>query len=962
MFELFGIGKAWEGAFRKEAPSGQQGIVADSPISAAGLKVNPASPGTDQTRNKFQAASDALRSAFGGFARETRPTYETTLSETRATAAFTSGVSARVDPFQVNFGLLKSTNAVNTYDGGVTRESTASIGLDVTSPESASRLSSSASLALDLVGSSSTIVSKAEMNTSTTNSYGSGHLTFSSGGNTSSSAGTLTGTLTATGKAADATSLTVTLKNNASPGDGVLGLGGSANVQFEVADQTGEKIFSFNGSIKAGDQVYLGADIGLSLSFSAGDLVKNHTSTFAVTRTPNSVDGNATFNNANASLRPQFDNNAQVTAGSFTINGTSVAVNANDTINSVISRINGSGAGVTASLSGDKITLVTNSNSDQNIVLANDTSGFLNATKLAGASTVKGDLRDDERLLTDTGRFGNTTSGSFQINGVTISIDKNTDTIKTVVEKINSSGSGVTASLNSSTNQIELVTSSNSEDLITVSNDTTKFLTNAKLVTGNTVRGNIRDDQQILSKTTQFAAVTTGSFTVNGVSITVNKDTDTLSSIISKVNGAGAGVTAGYDAASGKLAFTRQGTSITLANDTSGFLAAAKVPLGTTNAVHQANPDAAFNGTGVNSPSFDAGYSVQAGTFTVNGATISVAANDSINSVLAKITASAAGVTASYDSTTELVTLASKEGGSGVITVGSDTSGFLAAVKLAGATNSVTTTTYSSFTSAIDEIVEYSGVTAGTLTVNGQDLAIDPATTTVRGLVDALNNLTGVAASVNEDNGRINIWSDVGGASLTLSDTSGILATLGVSAGTVKGAVGRSNSVITRTGNSTVSNAIDVASRVSAAVTGLNEALAGLDGEDLDDAFGTIVSHLRDNGIRGLEVTRDGDDVTLSLRRDELVNALNALSENTDLARSIAATFERFGEDVASAAGWDAEAAATVQTLRLENTSRAQLLADQTATSLLFLRSSLQPHESEDSTQKAAMKAYGESV
>jgi hypothetical protein len=943
MFELFGIGKAWEGAFRKEASSGQQGIVADSPISASALKVNSASKGTDNTRSRFQGASDALRTAFAGFARETKPVYTTSLTESRSTAAFVDGVSARVDPFQVNYGVLKSTNAVNTYDGGVTRESTASIGLDVTSPESASRLSSSASLALDLVGSSSTIVSKAEMNTSTTNSYGSGHLTFSSGGSTSSSAGTLTGTLTATGKAADATSLTVTLKNNASPGDGILGLGGSVNV-----------------SIKAGDQVYLGADIGLSLSFSAGDLVKNHTSTFAVTRTPNSVEGNATFNNANASLRPKFDNNAQVTAGSFTINGTSVAVNANDTIDSVISRINGSGAGVTASLSGDKITLVTNSNSDQNIVLANDTSGFLNATKLAGASTVKGDLRDDERLLTDTAKFGNTTSGSFQINGVTISIDKNTDTIKTVVGKINSSGAGVTASLNSSTNQIELVTSSNSEDLITVSNDTTKFLTNAKLVTGNTVRGNIRDDQQILSKTTQFAAVTTGSFTVNGVSITVNKDTDTLSSIISKVNGAGVGVTAGYDAASGKLAFTRQGTSLTLANDSSGFLAAAKVPLGTTNAIHEANPDATFDGTGANAPMFDAGYSVQAGAFTVNGVTINVAANDSINSVLAKITASAAGVTATYDSTTELVTLATKDGGTGQITLGGDTSGFLAATKLAGATNSVSTYTYSSFTSAIDGIAEYAGVTAGTLTVNGQDLAIDPATTTVRGLVDALNNLTGVAASINEDTGGINIWSESAGASLTLADTSGVLATLGVLQGTVTGTTGRSNSVTTRTGTSTTSNSIDVAAKAAAAVSQLNEALGGLASEELNEALETLVGHLRDNGIRGLSVTSDGDEVGVSVSQDQLVNALNAFNDDEGLAKTLASAFERFSADVGSAAGWDAPAPAAVQTLSLADTSRAQLLADQTAATLLFLRSSLQPHESEETTQRAAMKAYSE--
>ena len=42
------------------------------------------------------------------------------------------------------------------------------------------------------------------------------------------------------------------------------------------------------------------------------------------------------------------------------------------------------------------------------------------------------------------------------------------------------------------------------------------------------MRGNIRDDQQVLAKTTQFAGVASGSFSINGVAIAVNKDTDSL--------------------------------------------------------------------------------------------------------------------------------------------------------------------------------------------------------------------------------------------------------------------------------------------------------------------------------------------------------------------------------------------------------------------------------------------------
>ncbi|HEY6362584.1 MAG TPA: flagellin hook IN motif-containing protein [Vicinamibacterales bacterium] len=955
MFELFGVGKAWEGAFRRDPGADRLTAVADSPISAVALKMSSASLETsDKARSRFQAASDALRGAFGLFARETKPVYTATSSSTRSAAALVDGVSARVDPFEVHYGVLQSSDEVNSLQGGITRQSQTAIGLDVTSPEAASRLSSNGNLGLDVVGAVSTKISRAEMNTATSGTHDSSSLTFGLGANTSSSTGTLSGTFTGVGKADDATALTVKLKRNATLGG--LPLLGAADVEFEVKDQTGELVFSFHGTIKPGDQVYLGDDIGLSISFSAGDLKKDHTSTVTITRTPISVDANAKFNNANPALRPQFDNNAQVTSGSFKVNGTTIDVYADDSINSVISRINSSGAGVSASLSGDKITLVTNSNSDQDVQLTNDTSNFLKATRLDGASTVKGNFRDDERLLKDTSRFGTVQSGSFQINGVTISIDKDTDTLDTVLARINSSGAGVTASFDSSTNKIDFVGTANSEDLIAVSNDTTGFLAKANLSTINTVRGNIRDDRQILSKTTQFASVTTGSFTLNGVSISVNKDTDTLASIIDRVNNAGAGVTASYDAATDKLVFTRSGDLITLQNDTSGFLAAAKVATGTTTAIHEANPDAAFNGTGANAPMFDAGVSVDQGSFTVNGVSISVKKDDSINSVLAKITASAAGVTATYDSATELVTLTSSS--SSPITVGGDTSGFLAAVKLAGAASSVSTVGYSSFTTAIGDLPEYSGVTAGTLTINGQAIAIDPATTTINGLVDAINGLAGLAASVNQDSGGINIWSESGG-SLTLADTSGVLATLGISAGTYVGSSGRSSSITIRTGSSTTSNSIDVAGKASAAVTGLNEALGGFASEELEEALDTFVGLLRDHGIRGLQVSDDGDEVGLSVSEEELVNALNALNDDADLARALASTFERLSADVAAAAGWDTPAPAAVQTLSLADMSRAQLAADQTATSLLFLRSTLQPQESAETTQKAAMKAYG---
>ena len=841
MFELFGIGKAWEGAFRNErATERPEGPVPDSPISASGLKIHSGleSSAANKAREDFRSAAHALRTAFGTFSREAKPVYSTVWSTRGPASALVDGQAARVDPFAVDYDVLQTTSQINTQTSTV-RRSAVSLGLDVSSAESAS-----------------TIRSTAEMNTSSTTSYGSNSLSFSNGGNSSTSAGSLTGTYTGLNGAADATSLTVQITKGGTLSTGFLGLGSPTPIDFQVADQTGEILFTYSGSLKPGDTVYLGANIGLTLSFGAGELKTNHTASTTVSRNPVQVNTSATFNDANTSLRPSFDNNAQVTAGSFTINGTSIAVNADDSIASVIARINGAGAGVTASVSGDRVTLATAGNSEDAIVLANDTSGFLAATKLASAVTTL---------------------------------------------------------------------------------------------------GSVRDDRQVLSKTSQFNTVSTGSFSVNGVSISVNTATDSLSTIISRVNNSGAGVTASYHSQTGKLIFTPVvvGATLVLDNDTSGFLAAAKVSTG---AVGTAlNADGAFNATGAGDPLFETGTSVQAGSFSINGVTINVAADDTVNKVLAKITASAAGVTAAYDATTELVTLTSTEGDT-PITLASDTSGFLDAVKLDGSeATSVSTVIYNSFGSALGEMAEYSGVRAGSLTVNGQAIAIDPTTTTVRDLVTALNGISGVGATVNETSGGLMIWSDSAEAPLVLSDTSGVLTALGLATGSYAGVAGPPTSTTTVTGTSLVANSPDVAAKLASAATHLNDVFAGLGNEGLRDTLDATVDRLRGNGIRGLQVTDSEGRLEISVDRDTLVNSLNALADDVDLAKALAGILDDFEAGVTVAARWEAPPP-TAQTLKLTDTSRAQLAADQTATSLLYLRSSLQPPAPEST--KAALKAY----
>ncbi len=783
MSGLFSIGANWAQGMMSSVGRGSR-----SRSAAGGLNLRTGSAGSvaaDSIRDRFRGASDALRAAFSSFTSRTKPVYTTSLSYTGA-AARTSGVAARVIAIDDPYSTLTATLAVNTQ-GTTVRSSSSAIGLDTTAA-------------------ASTIQSTGEITPATT-SYGSSTLNFAGPGQASTSTATLSGTYTGVNTAAAATSLTVEVTNGATLNP-LLG----TNINFEVRDQAGTVLFSYGGSLRSGESVSLGADIGLSISFSTGTVQSNHTASTTVTHTNNSVDGTAVFNNANPALRPQFNGGAQVTAGSFSVNGTSITVNADDSINAVITRINASAAGVTATLNNDRITLASNTSSEDDIVLAGDTSGFLSATRLSGATTA---------------------------------------------------------------------------------------------------RGNVRDDQQALSDVAELSGVTNGSFSVNGVSISVDASQDTVASIVSRVNSAGAGVTASYDSATDRLVFTPDvaGAALALEGDTSGFLAAANVAGGTTGT--RVNADGAFNAAGVSGPQFDPGLSVQAGSFSVNGVAIAVAADDTLNTVLAKITASAAGVTATYDAATEKVTLASNSGTDPIALTG-DTSGFLAAVKLDGtAQAAVAPRTLSAFGTALGSIAEYSTVQAGTLTVNGNQIAIDPATTTARSLVSALNATADVTATLDETTGAITISAREMGGTMTVADTSGVLAALGINAGSYTGAVAATTVVETQTGTVAVTNSKEVAAKAAAAIKELNAAVkaVGADaagspafGADVQAALQGALDSLSAAGMKGLSLTGQGGDSQVTVDADALAASLNRFANEAELDSAVQRVLGRFTEQLAESA------------------------------------------------------------
>ena len=255
------------------------------------------------------------------------------------------------------------------------------------------------------------------------------------------------------------------------------GTHGSANLQIDVYDSSNTQIDTIN--IKrnhAIDQQYT-MDNGLVLTLSAGDLEKNDTFTMAVyDNVENTADPDKPFNGT-GSDDPNLQYGLDVTSGSFQVNGTTISVQETDTLNTVLDKISQSDAGVTATFDTATETVLLTQNtagSAYDIVLSNDTSGFLAAVKLDGAVAVPGTDGESEKTLAEETQFASVQSGSITVNSVAIDIDVNIDTLTDVLDRITASGADVTASFDSASQRVTL-TSNNTGNQLTLDSGATNF-------------------------------------------------------------------------------------------------------------------------------------------------------------------------------------------------------------------------------------------------------------------------------------------------------------------------------------------------------------------------------------------------------------------------------------------------------------------------------------------------------
>ncbi len=247
-------------------------------------------------------------------------------------------------------------------------------------------------------------------------------------------------------------------------------------------------------------------------------------------------------------------------------------------------------------------------------------------------------------------------------------------------------------------------------------------------------------------------AITPGTFTVNGVQFTVNPASSTLNGVLSAINSSAAGVTATYDSVSDKVVFensTPGNTAIVnfgATSDTSDLLSIIGVKgavqttgvNGSTVVTSNRSLGAVSTSSVLNTVNF-AGGAITAGNFRINGVSITVdPTTDTLSSVLSRINASGANVTATFDSSTDTIRVVSKTLGSRTISFQAGTSNFLSVTNLTGAVQTagqdaqytvdggpVQTSNSNDVTTAVTGVtVSLRGVGTASITVGPDDEAI----------------------------------------------------------------------------------------------------------------------------------------------------------------------------------------------------------------------------------------------
>jgi flagellar hook-associated protein 2 len=189
-----------------------------------------------------------------------------------------------------------------------------------------------------------------------------------------------------------------------------------------------------------------------------------------------------------------------ITAGTITVNNQQITIATSDSLGDVLDAIKDAiGGSATASYdaTNDKITI----DGDGSVVVlgsAKDTSNFLQIAELKnnGTHTVTSTNklgRLQTAAVLSSGNFEtafSTSSGSFKINGVSVTYDSSTDTLNDIIDRINNASAGVLASYDAINDRLQLTNDTTGDLGMSLSDVSGNFLAASGLLSGSLTRGN----------------------------------------------------------------------------------------------------------------------------------------------------------------------------------------------------------------------------------------------------------------------------------------------------------------------------------------------------------------------------------------------------------------------------------------------------------------------------------------
>lgn len=249
----------------------------------------------------------------------------------------------------------------------------------------------------------------------------------------------------------------------------------------------------------------------------------------------------------------------QPTVGTFTVNGHEITIDSSTVLsngvdglgaNTIVAKIQDATAGdvnpVTVTLVADANGTAENavrltSNAQVTLGAGSDTSNFLSAAGLAAApsqgagpytrtstrpigGTIAGVALDSSRISGLT----STASGELEINGVSIAYDTTVDSLTAVLNRINSSGAGVSATYDAGTDKVTVVSTTTGSTAITVADVTGNLAAKLNVLAGGSQTLGVNAQYQIDTGSgyvTRYSTSNTVGDAVTGVSLNLLRET-----------------------------------------------------------------------------------------------------------------------------------------------------------------------------------------------------------------------------------------------------------------------------------------------------------------------------------------------------------------------------------------------------------------------------------------------------